>query len=150
MFVLFINRRLVENYSLKSMIKNLSKEVQERIAAGEIIFRPFNALKELIENSIDANSSNISVEVKNGGKTLLQITDNGCGIRTEDFPILCLRFTTSKIQNAEDLLSIGTRGFRGEALNAISVVGKLTITSKISGENAYSARYTKGKLEGYD
>ncbi|CAI7672218.1 unnamed protein product [Penicillium palitans] len=128
-------------------IKALDPDVVNKIAAGEIIVAPMHALKELIENAVDAGSTSIEVLIKEGGLKLLQITDNGHGIDRDDLPILCERFTTSKLKEFEDLTSIGTYGFRGEALASISHIAHLTVTTKTAGSScAWRAHYGDGKL----
>ncbi|TVY80360.1 DNA mismatch repair protein Mlh1, partial [Lachnellula suecica] len=128
-------------------IKALDQDVVNKIAAGEIIVAPVHALKELIENAVDAGSTSLEVLVKDGGLKLLQITDNGHGIQKEDLPILCERFTTSKLKAFEDLTSIGTYGFRGEALASISHIAHLTVTTKTKDSScAWRAHYDSGKL----
>ena len=111
-------------------INLLGFDVANLIAAGEVVDRPSSVIKELVENSIDAGATSLTVEVKNGGKTFMRITDNGCGIEFDDLPVAILRHATSKIKDASDLEAIMTLGFRGEALAAISSVSKLRIMSK--------------------
>ncbi len=111
-------------------IQVLSFEVANLIAAGEVVDRPASAIKEMMENSIDAGAKNITVEIQNGGVTFMRVTDDGCGMSAEDLPMAIRRHATSKIQNAEDLDGILTLGFRGEALAAISSVSDMRIMSK--------------------
>ncbi|KND93129.1 DNA mismatch repair protein MLH1 [Tolypocladium ophioglossoides CBS 100239] len=128
-------------------IRALDPDVVNKIAAGEIIVAPVHALKELIENAVDAGSTALEILVKDGGLKLLQITDNGCGIQKDDLAILCERHTTSKITTFEDLTSIGTYGFRGEALASISHIAHLTVTTKTKDSAlAWRAHYSDGKL----
>ena len=111
-------------------IQVLSFEVANLIAAGEVVDRPASAIKEMMENSIDAGAKNITVEIQNGGVTFMRVTDDGCGMSAEDLPMAIRRHATSKIKNAEDLDGIFTLGFRGEALAAISSVSDMRIMSK--------------------
>ncbi|KAI0387862.1 DNA mismatch repair protein MutL [Hypomontagnella monticulosa] len=128
-------------------IKALDPDVVNKIAAGEIIVAPVHALKELIENAVDAGSTSLEVLVRDGGLKLLQITDNGHGINKEDLPILCERFTTSKLKKFEDLSSIATYGFRGEALASISHIAHLTVTTRTKDSDcSWRAHYDGGKL----
>ncbi len=112
-------------------INVLSFEVANLIAAGEVVDRPASAIKEMIENSIDAGAKHITVEIQNGGITFMRISDDGCGMEPEDLPLSIKRHATSKIKDAHDLDGICTLGFRGEALAAISAVSNLRIISKV-------------------
>ena len=111
-------------------IKVLPKEISELIAAGEVVERPASVIKELVENSIDAGADNITVEIQHGGITYMRITDNGCGIEKSDVPTAFLRHATSKIKSSGDLNAIGTLGFRGEALAAVSSVARVEMFTK--------------------
>ena len=111
-------------------IQVLSFEVANLIAAGEVVDRPASAIKEMMENAIDAGATHITVEIQNGGVTFMRVTDDGCGMSAEDLPMAIRRHATSKIRSAEDLDGILTLGFRGEALAAISSVSDMRIMSK--------------------
>lgn len=116
-------------------IKVLDKHVAELIAAGEVVERPASVIKELVENSIDAGSSHITVEIKNGGVTFMRITDDGCGIPHDQVPTAFLRHATSKVSTQEDLVAIGTLGFRGEALASVSAVSRVDmLTAQTDGD----------------
>ncbi len=116
-------------------INVLPKSVAELIAAGEVVERPASAVKELIENSIDAGATAITVEIKNGGVKYIRVTDNGCGIHREDVRTAFISHATSKIMSGEDLDSIFTLGFRGEALPSIAAVSKLSMLTKTNDED---------------
>ncbi|KAK4838439.1 hypothetical protein QYF36_013745 [Acer negundo] len=129
-------------------IQRLDDSVVNRIAAGEVIQRPVSAVKELVENSLDAGSTSVNVAVKDGGLKLIQVSDDGHGIRYEDLPILCERHTTSKLSKYEDLLSIKSMGFRGEALASMTYVGHVMVTTITKGQlHGYRASYRDGAME---
>ncbi len=111
-------------------IQVLPKQLADMIAAGEVVERPASVVKELVENAIDAAASEITVEIRNGGATYIRVTDNGCGIPKNEVPTAFLRHATSKLKTAQDLDRIGTLGFRGEALAAISAVAYVQILTK--------------------
>ena len=115
-------------------IQLLPPEVASKIAAGEVVERPANVAKELVENSIDAGATEIRVEVREGGRRLLRVTDNGHGILAAEAPLAFERHATSKLRTVDDLTHIATFGFRGEALYSIAAVSQLTLTSRHSGE----------------
>ena len=98
----------------------LNQETIDKIAAGEVVERPSSVVKELVKNAIDAKATAVTVEIKEGGISFIRITDNGCGIEKKQVPIAFLRHSTSKIRSVEDLLSIHSLGFRGEALSSIA------------------------------
>src|ERR1700723_2748412 len=108
----------------------LSERVANQIAAGEVVERPAAGVKELLENALDAGSTRIRIQVEAGGKKLIQVTDNGCGMVRDDALLAFERHATSKNRNAEDLLRVATLGFRGEALPSIASVSRLRLETR--------------------
>lgn len=115
-------------------IRLLDKHVAELIAAGEVVERPSSVIKELVENSVDAGASVVTVEIRGGGHSFMRVTDNGCGMAREDVPTAFLRHATSKIRDENDLAAIATLGFRGEALASISAVAHVELLTKTQEE----------------
>jgi DNA mismatch repair protein MutL len=126
-----------------NQIKILSEELINKIAAGEVVERPASVVKELVENSVDAEATQIEIEIKEGGKKLMRVVDNGRGMDSSDVKLAFLRHATSKISSAEDLFNISSLGFRGEALPSIASVSKVEIITKTKD----SANGTKLKIE---
>ncbi|MBE6995327.1 MAG: DNA mismatch repair endonuclease MutL [Ruminococcaceae bacterium] len=129
-------------------IQQLAPHVADLIAAGEVVERPASVVKELVENAIDAGATAIVTEIRRGGMGMIRVTDNGCGIAPEELPTAFLRHATSKMRSAEDLGKIGTLGFRGEALAAISAVSRLDILSRRSGAQSGAALHLEGGVPG--
>ena len=127
------------------IIRQLNETAINQIAAGEVVERPASAIKELVENAIDAGASRIEVEYADGGKSLIQVTDNGCGIMADDLPLAMSRHATSKIDGS-DLLNIQSFGFRGEALPSLGAVGKLTLTSRTAVSTGAELQVNGGKF----
>ncbi|MGC8203333.1 DNA mismatch repair endonuclease MutL [Aliiroseovarius sp. PTFE2010] len=129
----------------RPVIRQLDDAAINRIAAGEVVERPASAVKELIENALDAGARRIDVAYADGGKTLIRVTDDGCGMDARDLPLALSRHATSKIDGS-DLLAIQSFGFRGEALPSLGAVGRLTITSRASGCDGCSVAVSGGSM----
>ena len=125
-------------------ITELPRSVADKIAAGEVVDRPLSIVKELVENSIDAEATSIIVEIRNGGKSYIRITDNGSGIRKEDVELAFKRHATSKINSASDLNHIRSLGFRGEALASIAAVSRVELITKTADEKIGSRIRVEG------
>lgn len=125
----------------------LSQETIDKIAAGEVIERPSSVVKELVENAIDAGSGAVTVEIKEGGISFIRISDNGCGIEREQIPLAFLRHSTSKIKSVEDLFTVTSLGFRGEALSSIAAVSQVELITKTNGDFTGSRYLIEGSKE---
>ncbi len=131
--------------NMRPEIRQLDEAAINRIAAGEVVERPASAVKELVENAIDAGARRITIEIADGGKTLIRVTDDGCGMTGQDLPLALSRHATSKIDGS-DLLNIHSFGFRGEALPSLGAVGRLTLQSRAEGHEAASLSVEGGHL----
>jgi DNA mismatch repair protein MutL len=130
----------------RPIIRQLDEAAINRIAAGEVVERPASAVKELVENALDAGARRVGIDYADGGKTLIRVTDDGCGMTAKDLPLALSRHATSKIDGS-DLLNIHSFGFRGEALPSLGAVGRLTISSRPEGEDGMMIAVSGGRIE---
>ncbi len=136
---------MLDSPKIRPVIRQLDEAAINRIAAGEVVERPASAVKELVENALDAGAHRITVDYADGGKTLIRVTDDGCGMTGEDLPLALARHATSKIDGS-DLLNIHSFGFRGEALPSLGAVGRLTLTSRVAGGEGVSLTVDGGRI----
>src|SRR2546422_1408062 len=132
----------------RARVQLLAGNVADQIAAGEVVERPASVVKELVENALDAGAHAIRVEIEDGGKTLIRVSDDGSGMDREDAQLALQRHATSKIRTAADLIGVATFGFRGEALPAIASVSRFELETSGDGDAATRLRVTGGKLDG--
>ncbi len=133
--------------NIRPMIRQLDEAAINRIAAGEVVERPASAVKEIVENAIDAGARRVTVDVADGGKTLIRVSDDGCGMSADDLPLALARHATSKIDGS-DLLNIQSFGFRGEALPSLGAVGRLSVQSRAAGQPGAEISVSGGGMSG--
>jgi DNA mismatch repair protein MutL len=134
----------------RARVQVLAGNVADQIAAGEVVERPASVVKELVENALDAGAQSVRVELEDGGKTLIRVSDDGSGMDRDDARLALQRHATSKIRTATDLIGVATFGFRGEALPAVASVSRFELETSSDGERATRLRATGGKLEGQE
>jgi DNA mismatch repair protein MutL len=136
--------------SVRARVQVLADNVADQIAAGEVVERPASVVKELVENALDAGARAVRVELEDGGKTLIRVSDDGVGMDRDDARLALQRHATSKIRTATDLIGVATFGFRGEALPAIASVSRFELETSGDGEESTRLRVTGGKVDGAD